>query len=111
VLHQLISGTDHLDNFGDEHNDNKKRSSRYNGNNGVSKKKHHHKKGMKKNVLNKTSSSSSSSSSTGKNVGTVNMFAIRGSALYQIPVPEKLETKTYGACAEYLASRVSERGS
>jgi hypothetical protein len=92
VLSQLISGTDHVKDFGDEKNgervqQNEKRSH-----------------GAKRHKGKKQSSKPSpKDKDSGK---TANMFNIRGSALYQIPVPDKLETNTYGCCAEYLADRV-----
>ena len=86
VLNKLISGNDHLAILDEEYKMPITEPSR--------KKKHDKKK-------NKTQKSAKA-----KGIDITNISSVRGSALYQIPVPEKLETKTYGACVEFLSSRV-----
>ena len=105
----MISGTDHLKDFGDEKNDERvsEGERRKHGS------KRHHKSSSKSARGDGGSGNNSPTkrykSLKNKDVAkNSNMFNVRGSTLYQIPVPDKLETKTYGACAEYLAARVSE---
>ena len=88
MLDQLISGIDHLCNFSESDQRGSKKSSKQ--------------KSFVKNKKKNDNVNGGERTSTSTNISK-----IRGSALYQIPVPNKhLETKTYGACAEYLACRV-----